>query len=73
MINPVSIVRWGIRFEGQDEPYEVYGTEEEAMDAYNGMKLKHQASEEVVRVSSIITVVKTSDAASEEYWRLMAE
>ncbi len=49
---------WGIRLEGQLEPYEYFVTEEEAMLKYNAMKLKHQASEEVVRIdSTIITVV----------------
>lgn len=49
--------RWGISFSPEDEPYETYDTYEKALDAFKGMKLKHQYGEYIVRVDTTITTV----------------
>lgn len=45
----VRIVRYGVSFGPHERPYEYYDTFEQALRAFEGMKLKHQMNECIVK------------------------
>lgn len=49
--------KWGLSFRPTDKPYEEYDTYEDALRAFEGMKVKHQYSEYIVRVDYTLTEV----------------
>lgn len=67
------VTRWGVCGDGDEEPYATYETEAEAVEAYEGMKLKHQADEHIVRLDITMTTVRDSSEAHDRYWREVGE
>ena len=56
-----TITKWGLSFRTTEEPYEVHDTYEQALASFEGMKVKHQYNEHIVRMDITITEVYNGD------------